>query len=239
MKQKNKLIKTIFVLISAISLCIVFPVISFCEEDIGGGYDDTYEAIEDAEGIGGAAGVNENTENTDDTADTENASEDEANLYGEIFGMVSEKSSEILSALTFIGSLILMLSYKKGLIPIIKDALAALGSKVKSIGERSESFEENMKGTAEELSSKLSDAEKVLSKLENALEEMKAESEEKKRMQKDSIALKTVLLTEIEMLYEIFMSASLPQYLKDRIGEKISVMKSKISESETENEGEN
>ena len=45
----------------------------------------------------------------------------------------------------------------------------------------------------------------------------------------------SVLYAEIDMLYEIFMAASLPQYLKDNVGEKVRVMKAKLN-SEAKNE---
>ena len=44
-----------------------------------------------------------------------------------------------------------------------------------------------------------------------------------------------VLKAEIDMLYEIFMAASLPQYLKERVGERVAEMKHALTEGE-ENE---
>ena len=35
---------------------------------------------------------------------------------------------------------------------------------------------------------------------------------------------------QVDMLYEIFMSSSLPQYQKDSVGEKISSMRKSLSE---------
>jgi hypothetical protein len=49
--------------------------------------------------------------------------------------------------------------------------------------------------------------------------------------------IKTVLTAEIDMLYEVFMSAALPQYEKDRIGEKISLMKKTLSEVSNDEKG--
>ena len=44
--------------------------------------------------------------------------------------------------------------------------------------------------------------------------------------------LKTAMLTEVEMLYDIFMHSSLPQYSKDNVGEKISAMKKALGTGE-------
>ena len=43
--------------------------------------------------------------------------------------------------------------------------------------------------------------------------------------------LTAVLSAEVDMLYEIFMSAALPQYLKDSVGERIAKMKAEILET--------
>ena len=37
---------------------------------------------------------------------------------------------------------------------------------------------------------------------------------------------------QIDMLYEIFMSSALPQYAKDRVGEKVAEMKAQLTDGE-------
>ena len=40
------------------------------------------------------------------------------------------------------------------------------------------------------------------------------------------------MLAEVEMIYNIFISSSLPQYQKDKVGEAYSKMKEKLSGKE-------
>ena len=44
--------------------------------------------------------------------------------------------------------------------------------------------------------------------------------------------LRRVMLAEVEMIYGIFISSSLPQYQKDRVGEAYSKMKEMLKEKE-------
>ena len=47
-------------------------------------------------------------------------------------------------------------------------------------------------------------------------------------------SVREILLSQIDLLYEVFMNSSLPQYEKDRIGEMVAAMKKNASEeSET------
>ena len=43
--------------------------------------------------------------------------------------------------------------------------------------------------------------------------------------------LRLVVDTQIDMLYDIFMSSALPQYQKDAVGERIAKMKGAIREN--------
>ncbi len=203
MKKINRIIRILSIFFIAISLTAILPFSAFCA-------DNTDEIISSS-------------------ADKTNS---ENSLYNEIFNTISENSSEILSALSFIGSIIIMFTYKKGLVPIVKDGIFTLNNKVKNIGDKTDGFEKSVTEITDDFSKKLSDAQELLSGLETAIEEFKSEKEEKEKMKKDSETLKTVLITEIELLYEIFMSATLPEYLKERVGEKISDMKSKLNEAE-------
>ena len=69
-----------------------------------------------------------------------NAEETNNSLIEDIVSAFESYVSEILSLLAFVGSLIIMLCYKKGLMPVVNDGLKALKSGVKAINEKSESL---------------------------------------------------------------------------------------------------
>ena len=159
----------------------------------------------------------------------------EATVFDKLYTEVSEYAGEILCALAFIGSVVLAFAYKKGLMPIVKSSLVTIGnamSKMKdSVNKNAERGEEMNR----EIASGLDGAVKVIETLgeridtlEKSLTERLADKDETARERE---ALSIIMTSQIDMLYEIFMSASLPQYQKDAIGEKIAKMKGALAKN--------
>lgn len=159
----------------------------------------------------------------------------EATVFDKLYTKVSEYAGEILCALAFIGSVVLAFAYKKGLMPIVKSSLVTIGnamSKMKdSVNKNAERGEEMNR----EIANGLDGAVKVIQTLgeridtlEKALTERLADKDETARERE---ALSIIMTSQIDMLYEIFMSASLPQYQKDAIGEKIAKMKGALAKN--------
>ena len=159
----------------------------------------------------------------------------EATVFDKLYTEVSKYAGEILCALAFIGSVVLAFAYKKGLMPIVKSSLVTIGnamSKMKdSVNKNAERGEEMNR----EIASGLDGAVKVIhtlgeriDALEKALTERLADKDETARERE---ALSIIMTSQIDMLYEIFMSASLPQYQKDAIGEKIAKMKGALAKN--------
>ena len=134
----------------------------------------------------------------------------DTNVFDLLYEGISKNLSEILSALAFIASIILMFCYKKGFLPLVTEGIKALASGVKNIGEKTESLNVGTEALTEKIKQRLDTAEDVLTKMSKTLEtlEEKIGSEEENKNQRAE--LKTVLSAEIDMLYEIFMAASLP-----------------------------
>ena len=55
---------------------------------------------------------------------------------------------------------------------------------------------------------------------------------------KSAEKLSLLMNSQIDMLYEIFMQSSLPQYSKDAIGEKVAALKKELKDGEKANEQE-
>lgn len=168
----------------------------------------------------------ESTELTDGT---------EENVFDKMYADVSEYATEILCAMTFAGSLILAFAYKKGLLPIVKGSLLSIGnavSKVKdSVGESAEKgvkLGESIEKRLENTKTVLDGLVKKISELDTALEERLSDESERAH---EAEVLRLVLLSQIEMLRDIFMSAALPQYQKDAVGERIAKMKGALEEN--------
>lgn len=170
-----------------------------------------------------ALAAEENAEVTENDS-TENAE----NTFAEIYNLALENADKVFSALAFISSLLLVFAYKKGLIPIINAGLSAIkksadkfeGSSLESILKT----EESLGFLTDKFASCINTVESISKSIEELgerLELMEGEKDSKETM-------KTVMLSQIDMLYEIFMNSALPQYSKDALGEKVAEMKKSI-----------
>ena len=162
----------------------------------------------------------------------------EDNVFGKIYTEITEYASEILCAMTFIGSLVLAFAYRKGLLPIVKGSLLTIGN---AVGKMKESVSENAQ-KGEELGKSIENgleaAKSVLDGLVSRIEELDAALTERLAKESDEVkekeALRLVLLSQIDMLSDIFMSSSIPQYRKDAVGERIAKMKEALGKDGSE-----
>ena len=164
------------------------------------------------------------------------AEKTEENPFAAAFSVIEEHADKILSALTLIGSLVLAFTYKRGLLPTLSKALGSIGGSVKSIGESTDkSLAENSVALTE-IKGRINDVGTLFENISadvSALNDKLACYEDEKN---NAIAMQEIMRAQVDMLYEIFMTSSLPQYAKDSVGERIAEMKTKLSCEDTENE---
>lgn len=171
-------------------------------------------------------------EYTDSVPDESETSAAEANIFDAVYAEIIKHSDKILSALAFSASLILAFAYKKGFLPLIKGALSALTSSVSKLKEETESASLAAQSSIEGASAKLENAQELLASLTERLETIEgklAASAEEKNLQRD---IKKVMTAQVDMLYSIFMSSSIPAYQKEAVGESIAEMKKTLTASE-------
>ena len=155
--------------------------------------------------------------------------------YKSIFDLAAEfvmdYSAEILSFLTFIGSLVIAITYKRGLLPRLSGALKGIGSSVGTLRENTEKsidvITEKMNTVCEESKN----TEQVCDSLAKKVEALCAGLDEIKGEKCEREAMRTILLAQVDMLYDVFMNSALPQYSKDAVFERINAMKSALSEA--------
>lgn len=153
----------------------------------------------------------------------------ENNPFKEVYDFAAENADKILSALAFFSSLFLVFAYRKGLIPIINKGLSAIG---KSSGNFEEAARESLLKTEknlEFLSEKFAACENTVEIASKSIDELTEKFDKIDSDIKATESLKLVMLSQIDMLYEVFMHSSLPQYSKDALGEKVAEMKKSIS----------
>ena len=174
------------------------------------------------------------SELTDDTAEVPSATVDgeaaEGNFFEDAFTALEGFSSEILCALSFIGSLIIAFAYRKGLLPAVKNGIGTIGNAIGSIKESSETYAKQGEELLSLMSERLDRAEKTLAEFERAVAEIAEKSEDGAHAQKDRADMKALMSAQIDMLYDIFMTSSLPQYQKDAVSERVREMKEVTAE---------
>ena len=170
------------------------------------------------------------------SAEYTDGEEAEANIFETVYTEALKHSDKILSALAFSASLILAVVYKKGLLPLIKGALSALTSSVDSLKEETESASLAAKRSIEDSSARLESSQMLLESLTGRLEAIENELSAKAEEQNMRRDIKRIMSAQVDMLYEIFMSSSLPAYQKESVGEKISEMKKSLTLSDGESQ---
>ena len=144
-------------------------------------------------------------------------------------------ATEIFCAMTFIGSLILAYAYKKGLIPLVEKTLVSIGGAVSKIREKTESGALATEKLGEDLLARLEDSETVIKALVDRIGSMNddlasVKSSELERNEKSN-ELSVIIMTQIDMLHDIFMTSALPQYQKDAVGERVAKMKEALAKN--------
>ena len=154
------------------------------------------------------------------------------NVFAEIYSVVKANADKIFSALAFIGTLIVGAMYKSGLLPILSDALAKFKSALDAIKSENERYESIASAKISDIGNSIKGIEDSIIKtnteiarIENELSTYEAALAERKSM-------KIILTSQIDMLYNIFMTSSLPQFEKEEIGKKISQMREELNSYE-------
>ena len=140
--------------------------------------------------------------------------------------------SEILSFAAFIGSLICAIIYKSGLLPMVDRGLVSLKNVTQKIKESTDRAEYESRESLDNITAKILTLEGALDGIQTALLSLNERLEALSDKEAHQAKIDTLLMGELDMLYDIFMSSALPEYEKARVGERVSKLK-----KELENEG--
>ena len=202
--MKNKIFKALLFVLTVSLLITVTAVSAFAAENT-------------EEGESTAAGASSGT--------AENGDVGGISFWASLYGGVSENLGEIFCALTLIGSITLALAYKKGLLPIMTKALGAIGGSVGKLGEDAAGFSAVISERTERLENSLAEARDIIAGFQGLLEGIADELSQVKSEGEMIAHTERILKEQTEMLYELLMSSSLPQYQKDAVAMKLSDMR--------------
>lgn len=151
----------------------------------------------------------------DSTAESETPKESEASpLTAEIAALIKEHAPTILSAASLLLMTAITLFFKKGVLPKL---LSLFESLFKKSGETLSSLSDYERAVEERLSSLLSRGEEAFAAAEGIKETEGALRAALLESQTENSRFATLLSEQSSLLFELLMSANLPQYQKDRV----------------------
>jgi len=228
MKEKKIIITlTVFILLFSF-----FTVACYATEEVGGLYENT-DTVTDTE-------VTENGDTLPDTK--EEVTEQEkiendstgtgANFFDTVFNEIKGYTGEIFSLLALISSLILAYAYKSGLLPLVKNGLSILTGTVAKLKESADKSKESTEYISGALKDRLAVAEDIISKLSDNIDLLEKSLTEEKKRNDEGESLKLIMSAQIDLLYDVFMTSSLPQYQKDAMGMRVQKMREALGKNE-------
>ena len=140
---------------------------------------------------------------------------------------------EIFCALTFLGSLLTTFLYKKGLLPALGEGINKIYSVVVKTGEKAseaqKEYSELLDAFIEKALPILERAKELSGYAEQLKEESHALKDELEREKQQRQILSKILTGQIDMLYGVFVSASLPEYQKEQLGAQYNRLRALIT----------
>ena len=224
--NKRNIIKIIAVLILSVTACLSVGIAASAEEGYGIENVAAEDIVSDEEGAQNAEGIVNVEEGAQNT-------EVEPNLFGEIYALAEENADKIFSALAFIGTLVVSITYKSGLLPLLSDALAKFKGALEGMRSENERFESETDGkivginkSVESVLDSVKSTEERIAGIEKTLVAYEESAKERE-------SIKIILSSQIDMLYSIFMTSSLPHFEKEEIGNKILKMREELNSYES------
>ena len=150
------------------------------------------------------------------------------NVFEEIFNWFKEYSGDIFSALAFIVGLAVAFFYKRGLVPGISRVGASIKSSVDASLEGNERLSKEATLAREQSNERLDTLLEKLSRLGFELDTMKEQLDLTGALE-ERARLQEVLLMEIDMLYTVFTTSSLPEYMKEELSRRVGAMRKELA----------
>lgn len=157
----------------------------------------------------------------DEPEKTDDGGEQIANIFENIYSKVEENADKIFSALAFVATLVVGIFYKSGLLPLLKDALSKIKGSIDKAKEAEELHNKDTNDKIDAISETVSQMEKQINKIELGVEDYE-------KLVKERETMRLILSSQVDMLYAIFISSSLPEYQKEEIGLKIQRMREEL-----------
>lgn len=165
-----------------------------------------------------------------DTPQDEHAS-DERNVFSMLYELVLTYATEILSALAAVVSCFLAFGYKKGLLPLLQQGLGVISGTVSRLGEKAELANQTVCEQSEATRLISEKIEEAVREMSQGILEVSERLNQLEQARDERIGIREALIGEIDMLSEIFLASSLPEYRKEKIGITVAKLKEQLADT--------
>ena len=180
-----------------------------------------------------AQAENEGGSVPDERRGTEGETEGEKNLFALLAEEVGKHTADLFAAAACLASFAIMVAYRRGLLPLLRAALEKLHGGVKEIGEQAKAAE----GLEKETLARLAATEEGLARTVQLLSDLEAKLPAAEEQKEERRVLTEAVAGQIDLLAEVFLASSLPQYEKDRIAARAEAMKRAVEKRGGADEG--
>lgn len=152
----------------------------------------------------------------------------EENPFAVLYRMITENLDSVFGAFAALGTLIVAFSYKRGMLPLLRGGVNVLSDKVRQIGDESEKIGKESAENAEFVKNQLQMLLKSFQSCADSVGNFGSTLEELRAKTGEIELLKSLVAGEIELLYDIFSSSSLPQYQKEMVARRTEELRAAL-----------
>jgi hypothetical protein len=169
------------------------------------------------------------SEKSDESITDINLQQSNQNIFVIAFEYIKGYANELFCALSLLCSVILTYTCKKGLFPVVKNGVLALGGAVNKISENTEMSEKYSKLANDTVNERMASAEQKLENLTNAIISLEDSITPKEEDLERNKKILQVLLEELELTCEVFSSLAIPQVIKEKIVQRVYEMRDTVN----------
>ena len=195
------------------------------------GASEAGEEYPDNGGITAGAGEALDTGANGDAVDGGRGEESE-NFFADLYGITAENADKIFAILSFIGTLVLALAYKKGLMPSLGKTIAKLADGVRDMAAKAEERISDGEKAIDGFGERISKALAALESLEARANELSEKLDVIGECKDHTDAATKALLGEVDMLSELLLASSIPEYRKEAVERRVAYIKKELGDNE-------
>lgn len=167
---------------------------------------------------------------------SEEIADEGENAFAALYGMATENADKIFALLSFAGTLMLAFVYKKGLLPALSGAVNRLSEAASRVAEESDENRKESEANAVALKGSIGDFSAALAAVADTLANIEARLVAIEERGGDTEAVKRILACEVDMLSDLFLTSSIPEYQKESVSKRVSDIKRELVSDEEKQE---